>query len=217
MPAKIKHILFDAANTLIHKPQLWQKIQEVLTEFDYIITDEKLMYNHKLISELINFPDRTNKDFYYHFNSELLLSLGVKPNEKILNLLFEKCSYLPWESFNDCSELKSISLPKSILSNFNSTLANTVEEKIDVKFNTIINSEIEGIRKPNIEFYKLAISKLNCNANDILYIGDSLKLDYSPAKEVGMNCLIIDRINFYPKLNYIINNFSEIKFLINKM
>ncbi|MES2837189.1 MAG: HAD-IA family hydrolase [Bacteroidota bacterium] len=211
MAAKIKHLLFDAANTLIHKPQLWIKIQEVLKESGYNITDEKLMYNHKLISELINFPDRTNKDFYHHFNSELLLSLGINPNDKMLNLLFEKCSYLPWESFADCGELKSIDLPKSILSNFNSTLSNTISEKVNLQFNTIINSEIEGVRKPNIEFYNLAVSKLNCAANEILYIGDSLNLDYCPAKEVGMNSLVIDRINFFPKHDFIINSFSEIK------
>jgi putative hydrolase of the HAD superfamily len=207
----INYLLFDAANTLIHKPMLWDSILDVLLKEGFVIDKKKLIYNHKLLSETINFPDRTNEDFYLEFNRELLQSLGIIGTPELLSLLFEKCSYLPWEKFDDTMILNTLELPMAILSNFNVSLSKLIAEKVDVKFNEIISSEKEGIRKPNIDFYKLAIDKLGIKASEILYIGDSLKLDYMPARSAGMHALIIDRVNFYPTLKYVIHDFSSIK------
>lgn len=210
MSSKIKYLLFDAANTLIHKPQLWVKMESVLTHFGYKVDTKKLLYNHKLLSESVSFPDRTNKDFYWHFNTELLYSLGIVPNEAILEVLFSSCYNLPWESFDDCTQLENFSQPRSILSNFNSSLVNLIAEKVSVKFNHIITSEMEQIHKPSVEFYRLAMKRLGVNAHEILYIGDSIRLDYEPATKVGMKSVVIDRINFYPPHDFIIRSFSEI-------
>jgi putative hydrolase of the HAD superfamily len=211
----IRYLLFDAANTLMHKPSLWGSISSVLTSHGYIVEQDKLMYNHKLLSESIIFPDRTNSDFYSSFNAELLMSLGILPTPQLLKDLFEKCSYLPWEIFEDVQALHSIDLPMAILSNFHTSLDDIIGKATDVKFKEIISSEREGVRKPDIEFYKIAIQKLGVNAGEILYIGDSLKLDYEPATKTGMQALIIDRINFYPDLPYIIKSFGSIQSHIN--
>ena len=103
----IKYILFDAANTVIHKPVLWPSMQAVLLKYGYTVPEEKLKLHHKLLSEVVNFPDRTSKEFYLYFNAELLMSLGIIPSEEILNDLFAACSYLPWERFNDTEWLNT--------------------------------------------------------------------------------------------------------------
>lgn len=210
MSGKIKYLLFDAANTLIHKPVLWQKILDVLKAHGYEISIEKLMYNHKFLSEIIHFPDRTNSGFYMHFNRELLYSLGINPDDGLLNEMFEKCSYLEWQPFEDCSVLSNYKLPKAILSNFKSNLSEIIQTTTNVTFDLIINSETEKIRKPSPDFFMLAIKKLAVKPSEILYIGDSIKLDYEPSVYTGMNALVIDRINFYPKQSFIINSFNEI-------
>lgn len=211
----IKYLLFDAANTLIHKPILWDAISDVLTKNKYVVDKNKLIYNHKFLSETIIFPDRTNSEFYKEFNCELLHSLGIVTTSELLEELFEKCSYLPWESFDDIIALQDIQLPMSILSNFNNSLKTIIEDNVKIKINEIISSENEGIRKPNVDFYKLAINKLGADANEILYIGDSLKLDYIPATSVGMHAVIIDRVGFYPNLPYVITNFGSLKAYIS--
>ena len=60
----IKYILFDAANTLIHKPSLWANYLNVLHGFGFDVTASELKSKHKLISELISFPDVTSQKFY---------------------------------------------------------------------------------------------------------------------------------------------------------
>lgn len=208
----MKVLLFDAANTLIYKPSLWVRIQEVLTKHQYTIDDKELKLKHKLISEIINFPDRTSKEFYADFNSELLLSLGIIPTDELQEDLFNNCTYQPWQAFEDCKFLSELNITKAIVSNFNSSLFDLIGDLIgkDV-FDEIIISENEKKRKPSLAFYQIAIEKLGVNPEDILYIGDSLKLDIIPAKNLGINTLLIDRDSVYQYPLEKISSFEELK------
>ena len=86
----MKYILFDVAGTLLHKPEVYDKILEVLFNNNYKIDLQVLKKHHKLLSEVIKFPDRTDKTFYQNFNSELLYSLGIIPNQDILEQIFKQ-------------------------------------------------------------------------------------------------------------------------------
>lgn len=211
MSKPIKVILFDAANTLIYKPSLYYNMLTVLKKFSYDIDEEKLQYHHKLLSEIINFPDRTSREFYKEFNAELLLSLGIIPTEELLNELFSACSYLEWKAFDDVMILDKIETRKAVLSNFNSTLNGLLDQLIGENiFSDIIISENEAYRKPYLEFYELALNKLNVSPDEILYIGDSLKLDIIPAKELGFKTLLIDRLNIFSNYKERISNMNDI-------
>ncbi|MFC7444404.1 HAD family hydrolase [Mesoflavibacter profundi] len=207
----MKYILFDVAGTLLHKPEVYDKILEVLFKNNYKVDLQILKKHHKLLSEVIKFPDRTDKTFYQNFNSELLYSLGIIPNQDILEQIFKACSYLPWQAFNDCSVLQELNIPIGIISNFNSSLEDVLKDKIDVSFSNIFVSEKIGYSKPDIRLYKLALDKLNILPEDVLYIGDSFKLDYQPASQLGIKTLIIDRDNFYPNHSNIISSLEQIK------
>lgn len=203
----MKYLLLDVAGTILHKPDLYIKIEEVLIEYGYQVSLEKIKYNHKMLSELIKFPDRTDSDFYLKFNSEFLFSLGVVPNQEILESIFKVSSYLPWVAFSDTEVLKEISIPIGIISNFNSSLKDKLHVYFGPIFSDIFVSEEIGISKPNIQFYKNALIKLDVNPNEIIYVGDSFKLDFNPATELGIKSYVIDREGFYP------NNINTIKSL----
>ncbi len=208
----MKYLLFDAANTLIYKPNLWERILKVLQDNGYKINETELKLRHKLLSEIINFPDTTSRDFYEEFNSELLMALGIIPDKNLLKELFEACSYLPWKAFDDCEEIKKLNIKKAVVSNFNSSLQEKLEGLIGENiFDEYIVSEKENLRKPSLEFYARALEKLNAEAGEIIYIGDSLKLDVIPARKLGIKALLIDRDNIYPSAKDRITNFSEIK------
>ncbi len=196
---EIKYILFDAANTIIHKPQFWYKLDNVLKNHLVYFPLNKLKYHHKLISENITFPEKTSKDFYDYFNSEFLISLGIIPTIEFLDDIFLNCSYFPWEKYEDSYVLELISKPIGILSNFNYSL-NPIITKIfpSIHFENVFISENEKIAKPSLEFYQRVVNQLSLEPNEILYIGDSLKLDIIPAREIGFQSYLIDRIKFYP-------------------
>lgn len=210
MDAKIKYILFDVSGTLLQKPSLYMVLMEILVQNGYKGTLGELKQMHKILSEIIHFPDRTNKVFYKNFNENLLFSLGIIPNENVLEEIYSKCSYLPWEKFEDTEVLSEISLPMGILSNFNSSLKEKLYEFFGLVFKDIIVSEELGIAKPAIEIYNKAIEIINFSPENILYIGDSLKLDIKPALTLGIKTLLIDRDNFFPNSEYSIKNLNQI-------
>lgn len=207
-------LLFDAANTLIHKPLLFIKAKEVLEYYGIQTTIEGLREKHKIVSELILFPDRTNKEFYHEFNKEWLYSLGILPKKELLTKLFETCSYLPWEKFEDTSVLNELNIKKAILSNFHGGLEEIVLIHFPSIFSKLVVSETEKIRKPDVKFYERAVEVLGVKPEEIIYIGDSLKLDIEPALSVGMKPYLIDRNNDYPFSSYTISSLTQLKEII---
>lgn len=206
----IKYIYFDVAGTLLEKPMLYANIQKSLADFGYDITIKDIKIKHKLVSELIHFPDRTDEMFYNKFNSEFLYVLGIVPTEELLKSIFKNCTYLPWQAFEDTQILKEINIPMGVISNFNTSLRDKLEHFFGPIFKDVFVSEELGVAKPNIAFYQGALNKIQLKPSEVLYIGDSVRLDYEPAYKIGFNVLIIDRDNFYPNLKYKISNLAEI-------
>lgn len=210
----IKYIFFDVSGTILGKPSLFEKINQTLNDYGYLISLDELKYKHKLLSEIIHFPDRTDFVFYNHFNAELLRLLGIVPHDKLLESIFKNCTYLPWEKFEDSDFLTKIDLPMGVISNFNITLKDKLHQFFGPIFKDVLVSEELGIAKPKVEFYQKALDCIGYNASEVLYIGDSIKLDIEPAGKLGIRSLLIDRDNFYKKSTYRINSLNEIsKFL----
>jgi FMN phosphatase YigB (HAD superfamily) len=209
--SKLKAVFFDVAQTLLFKPDLYKNISDVLNSYGIKIPLDKLIFIHKLFSETVEFPDRTSKFFYENFNKEFLYQLGIISSPKMINDIFDACNYLQWEKFEDTFFLKSINLPMGIISNWDKTLSEKLTKYFDVKFSWILGSQEERLKKPSIEFYKRIIECTNLNPSEILYIGDSVKLDIEPASALGINTLLIDRINLYEGSPLVrIKNLSEI-------
>lgn len=207
----IKYIFFDVSATLLGKPVLFATIQNTLKDNNYYVSLEDIKHKHKLLSEVIHFPDRTDQEFYKTFNSDLLYLLGIVPTASLLDAVFKNCTYLPWEKFEDTSVLTELDVPLGIISNFNTTLKVKLNSFFGDIFQHIFVSEELGVAKPNAEFYKRALEKIPFTSEEVLYIGDSIKLDMEPAISLGIETLIIDRDNFYPNLEKRISNLNEIK------
>lgn len=209
--AKYDVVLVDAANTIIHKPSLWTKFGDTLRAYGYDVDDAELRRKHKVISEIIHFPDQTSKEFYQKFNGEVLFALGIVPDDALLDAIFSSCTYLPWEVFEDVRFLGEINQKKAILSNFNGSLRAKVKDLTGSLFEKIIVSEEEGVAKPNAKFYQVALDKLGVEAHKVLYIGDSLKLDIVPASTLGIEAWLIDRDDNFPYFSKRIQSFEDLK------
>ena len=215
MKTQTKYIFFDVANTLLHKPDLYDNILSVFKKYGNAVEKNKLKYHHKLLSESTKFPDKTNAEFYSRFNSELLLSLGIIPDKIILDDIFSACTYLPWKAFDDTAALNKIKLPMGIISNWDNTLQNKLNEKVNISFFRIIGSEISGISKPDIRIFEKAFDGLDVPPNEIIFVGDSLKLDMAPAIQAGLNAYLIDRDNLFPNFPKRLNSLYQLTELIN--
>lgn len=197
----IKAIFLDAANTLVHKPELYPCMLRVLHAHNVPVEVDYLTRQHRLLSEAKVFPDRTSREFYSEFNSELLRSLGVLPTSELLDDLFAACSYLRWEAFDDVASLTTVSLPLGVLSNWNTQLPDTLSLIPDLHFHWVLGSEQLGMRKPDPAFFGRVLEATGLASEEIVYIGDSMRLDVEPALKMGFRAALIDRDNLYPHAN----------------
>ena len=210
-------LLFDAANTLIYKPDLTRIFLKTLFDAGYEIDEEYFHRVHRIISEVYLFPDRTSEEFYFSFNKDVLYGLGIIPNQELLKNLFSNCSYLPWAGFSDTKVLNNLNAKKAVVSNFKKDLGEILSREFQTEFEAILISETEGLRKPDINFYLKVINLLNVAPSEILYIGDSIKLDFDPAMQVGINAWLIDRHNIYPYFKRRIRSLSELPDLLSRL
>ena len=209
-------LVFDAVNTLIYKPDLYIKIQNVLIKNNHEIDLKEIKLKHLFLSEIIIFPDRTNYEFYLHFNREYLILLGIMPTNIIIEELFKECSYLDWGKFEDTSVLNQFTCNKYIISNFNSSLKNTIDSLFPSTFKDIYISEMLKVRKPNKEFYLQSFNEIlkQEKNEEIIYIGDSFRLDYIPVEEMNLKSILIDRNEFYNSNIRKIKSLNELTHLI---
>ncbi|MEW4922992.1 YjjG family noncanonical pyrimidine nucleotidase [Algibacter sp. 2305UL17-15] len=76
-------------------------------------------------------------------------------------------------------------------------------------FNTITNSEIAGVKKPNPKIFEFALRQANVRAKNSIMIGDSLEADVEGALNIGM-----DAIFYNPKPSEISASVKKISSLI---
>jgi HAD superfamily hydrolase (TIGR01549 family) len=207
----IQAIFFDVANTLLHKPAVFVTIKNILADHGHAVDLGILQKSHKLLSERITFPDKTSREFYSVFNNELLNSLGIAPSQQLINEIYEKCSYLPWETFADAAIINNLNLPLGVISNWDNSLKTKLDQFFSVEFKWILGSESIGFRKPSMEFYSKILEFSGLPAQQILYVGDSIQLDIEPALQLGIQALLIDRIGIYSSDTFpVIKDLNEI-------
>lgn len=194
-------IFFDVEGTLLYKDGLYETIRSVLEQAGFSVSLELVHRQHKTVSGLIPFPNKTSQEFYNGFNSEFLYSLGIIPSQTLLDDLHYRCKSLPWRTYDDTSVLSSISIPRGILSNWDETLPKKLSTLIPYSFDHIFGSAETGLRKPDREFYRKAFVQTGVAFEEILYIGDSVKLDMVPALSLGAAAVLIDREGYYPYYN----------------
>ncbi len=191
-------LFFDLANTLMDKPGLIPGIQLALNENGYEVSRELIENRHKLCSEIIKFPNKTSREFYTEFNAELLYVLGIIPTEKLVGDIFDRCTYLPWKAFDDVVALNLLDADFGIISNWDKSIREKLTELVKVEFKYILGSELVGIAKPDKRIFEHARQTSGLNYQDMLFVGDSIKLDVQPALDLGIRAILIDRQNIYP-------------------
>ena len=80
--------------------------------------------------------------------------------------------------------------PLVLVSNFYGNIHKVLQVfEIDHFFETVIESAVVGIRKPNPEIYKLGADFLKLTPQECAVVGDSFPKDIVPAKELGCKAI----------------------------
>jgi putative hydrolase of the HAD superfamily len=108
-----------------------------------------------------------------------------------------------------------------VISNFYGNLESVLKEfSIAGYFNSIVDSEIAGLKKPNPEIFLFSLKELNAEPDEAWMVGDSYDRDIQPAKIAGIKTVWLDgkswqRPAITTDADFIINSLCELNNIIN--
>jgi HAD superfamily hydrolase (TIGR01509 family) len=65
-------------------------------------------------------------------------------------------------------------------------------------FEHIVDSALEGVRKPDPEIFRRALARMHASAADTMYAGDIPNVDVDGARSAGLDAVLIDTLGHYP-------------------
>ena len=76
--------------------------------------------------------------------------------------------------------------PMVLVSNFYGNIATVLKEfQLDGIFDTIIESAVVGVRKPDPRIFSLGVEALGLKPEEVVVVGDSIDKDIIPARQAG--------------------------------
>jgi FMN phosphatase YigB (HAD superfamily) len=111
--------------------------------------------------------------------------------------LYERCAGLEWAPFPDTTNLRGLGVPAGVISNWDTRLRQQLDRIEGVEFVRVLGSAELGIRKPDPALYRAALDGLDHAPAEVVYVGDSPRLDIEPALAAGMTPVLVDRDDLY--------------------
>lgn len=103
----------------------------------------------------------------------------------VLDDLYERVRTITAQSKDVLVKLREL-YPIALVSNFYGNLPVVLEEfGLSGLFNTVVESAVVGIRKPDTRIFQLGVDALGLPPEEITVVGDSISKDIAPAKRLG--------------------------------
>jgi len=197
----LDHTLWDfeknsalAFEKIFEKHQLDLNLEEFLLH--YIPTNLKYwkLYRDEKISQ---------EDLRYHRLKEVFDLMNMEVEDEMIHLLsHEYIHYLPQFNYlyEGAWEILDYLFPKYklhiITNGFQTVQAGKLKNSnIEHFFQTITNSEMAGVKKPNPLIFEYALKKANATKSKSIMIGDSLEADIEGAINVGLDAIFFNEFN----------------------
>ena len=196
--AMIRGFIFDYGGTLDTGGQHWGKViwhayehlQVPVSETDFrdaYVHAERTLGKNPIIQ-----PDFT---FYKTLETKIRLQLEYLQTSYITPLtsyILPLTSHLYEATVAETSKSREVLLslkkqyPMVLVSNFYGNIATVLKEfKLDGIFDTIIESAVVGVRKPDPQIFTLGVEALGMQPDEVVVVGDSMDKDIIPASKAG--------------------------------
>jgi putative hydrolase of the HAD superfamily len=195
----MKGVLIDFGGTIDTDGRHWYKVfKQAYSCVAPAIEDDLLRQAYVYAERTLGKNPIINPQFTFYKTLETKLSLqtdflrenGCSFTDVQSKQILDSCYAVVTTNINKVArpELESMSecCPLVLVTNFYGNMNSVLKEfGIDRYFAGIVESAVEGVRKPNPDIFRLAVNRLGVLPADVVMIGDSLSKDIIPAMEVG--------------------------------
>ncbi len=193
----LKAIIFDFGGTLDLDGVHWLNAFYILYEKLSLPIEQSIIKKvfYEVDKHLETIPERHELTLEpmirAHINLQFKLH-GLYDPQKEKEMFQEFCSTVRQNFKRNVLLLKDLKAKYKLglVSNFYGNVSILCEEAGFAPFlDVIVDSDKVGLRKPDPEIFKLALSRLNVGPPESAFVGDSFSQDIKPAKGVGMKTI----------------------------
>ena len=204
-PLKIKAVLFDLGNTLVHsRPE--KTLKEILEKHGIVkplnaVKEAMIRGNREF--DIDKHIHLSAHEFYTQWNMVELKHIGITDKNKARKLAEDINSqwfdYAQIHAYPDVKEtlqkLKQKGLKLGIITGGFKEDVERILPKVGLEafFDVYVGANTIGKRKPHPQAFEHALKLLRIQPTEAIFIGDQLEADYLGAQSVGLKALLIMR------------------------
>jgi 2-haloalkanoic acid dehalogenase type II len=205
---KIKAVLFDLGNTLVKTWNSEVTYQNVLASLGI---DRSIKELEKAIAKTeeefqessyrSRYGEVSYAEYWERWDAQVLTYLGISGEENLAKQVKAR-----WYDHADCvnypdavvtlNRLKQMNLKLGLISNAYEEDIDAVLERAGISkelFDVVVGVNTIKKEKPHPDVFRHALSKLNAEPSETLFVGDNIDIDYKGARAVGIRALLIER------------------------
>jgi len=225
MRKKFKAVLFDLGGTLIKTapvPEILKRILEahgIQKPLDELASAQKEADNGLGLSDY----ETPSDEFWLKWNLKILRRLNVdQDSQNLARAISEKWwDFASLEIYPDVPEtlnyLRVHGLKTGLVTNGFKSDIDQILSRVGLTgyFDIAVGVDAVGKPKPNREIFLFALDELGVDPHEAIFIGDTLKIDYEGAENVGLTGILIDRDDRVKNQVRRIRSLSEIRDYLN--
>jgi putative hydrolase of the HAD superfamily len=211
----LRAVLFDVGETLVHPapsfPELFSTVvaAEGHTRSPDAVIDASRAVFHRFseaardVELWTTSPERSAR-FWKSVYERMLTELDIADDGHLADVLYatftDPANYALFEDVvPTLDELEAAGLVLAIVSNFEAWLEDLLGTLgVRDRFGVRVISGREGVEKPDLRIFELALERLALDPADAMYVGDNPEFDVEPASALGMTPVLIDRRDRFP-------------------
>lgn len=206
---ELELVLLDAGNTVVFLSH--EAVADIVTSHGHVVDARALArvegVAKRRYAELLR-AGVSHEDGWGLYLTTLLEQAGLPPEPAraaIAPLRRAHDAFNLWRCVPDdlrpaLARLRALGIRVAIVSNSEGRLPELFERLgLGEAFETVVDSHFEGVRKPDPELFRRALSRLGVAAERSVYLGDIPEVDVDGARAAGMEAVLVDALGFYPE------------------
>jgi putative hydrolase of the HAD superfamily len=209
-------VLFDAGETIVYPhPSFPDLLAQILRAEGYDVDPATIREQLHVVADIFTdaaeqgtlwstSPERS-RAFWDRVYTRLLDHLSVPFGDALAARIYGTFTDLAnYRLFDDVvptlDRLRAAGLKLGVVSNFEEWLERLLESlQVTRYFEVRVISGVEGVEKPDLKIFRLALDRLGVEPEESVYVGDSVAFDIEPATALGMTAVLIDRRGRFPQ------------------